>query len=99
MEDERMPIQIDTVYRHFKGNYYKVVSFGYNYDNERIVIYEDKASARYYRPLSEWFTDVSDREDNTTQQTCRFELQEDYDLSLYDIPTTRLSKELERRAN
>lgn len=68
-------IKLDTLYRHFKGHLvfpFKVGKCAETGDS--VVIYVCLSDNQVYtRKLSDWFTDVSDREDNTTGNKCRFE--------------------------
>ena len=76
-------IKIGRVYRHFKGNYYFVENIAYNSENEeKMVIYKplyerDDNKNIWVRPEKMFLDNISDRSDNTTGQTYRFELVDD----------------------
>ena len=74
-------IKIGRVYRHFKGNYYFIENVAYDSENmERMVVYKplyqrDDNRSIWVRPEKMFFENVpSDRPDNITGQTVRFEL-------------------------
>ena len=82
-------IKIGRVYRHFKGNYYFVENIGYDSETmERMVVYKplyEREDGRFIwvRPESMFLSEIpSERPDNITGQTHRFELvdkmEEDY---------------------
>ena len=73
MENET--VIINTLYRHFKGGYYLVEKLARNEaDGEEVVVYTSmKTGQTFIRPLSQFFTDVSEREDNVTHQVHRLE--------------------------
>ena len=76
-------IKIGRVYRHFKGNYYFVENIAYNSENEeKMVIYKplyerDDNRNIWVRPEKMFLDNISDRSDNITGQTYRFELVDD----------------------
>lgn len=76
-------IKIGKVYRHFKGNYYFVENIAYNSENEeKMVIYKplykrDDNKNIWVRPEKMFLDNISDRSDNITGQTYRFELVDD----------------------
>ena len=76
-------IKIGRVYRHFKGNYYFVENIAYNSENEeKMVIYKplyerDDNKNIWVRPEKMFLDNISDRSDNITGQTYRFELVDD----------------------
>lgn len=74
-------VQIGKVYRHFKGNYYFVENVGFDSETQdRMVIYKplyerEDGKSIWVRPESMFLSEVpSDRPDNITHQTHRFEL-------------------------
>lgn len=80
MENE---VQIGKVYRHFKGNYYFVENIAYDSETqERMVVYKplyERADNRkiWVRPEKMFLSPISERPDNITGQTHRFELAEE----------------------
>ena len=73
-------VKIDRVYRHFKGNYYFVENIAYNSETEeKMVTYKplykrDDDRNIWVRPEKMFLDNISDRSDNITGQTYRFEL-------------------------
>lgn len=74
-------VRVGRVYRHFKGNYYFVENVAYDSETkERMVIYKplyvrDDGRSIWIRPEKMFLESVpSDRPDNITGQTIRFEL-------------------------
>lgn len=76
-------IQVNRVYRHFKGNYYYIVAIAnHSETKERMVIYRPlyprTDSTVWVRPENMFFEPVpKERPDNITGQTQRFLLVED----------------------
>jgi len=75
-------VKIGRVYRHFKGNYYFVENIGlFSENKERMVIYKSlynrDDSSIWIRPESMFLEEISNRPDNITGQTHRFELVEE----------------------
>lgn len=75
-------IKVGRVYRHFKGNYYFVENVGLDSETcERVVIYKalypNEDSSIWIRPEKMFNSIISDRPDNITGQTHRFELVDD----------------------
>jgi hypothetical protein len=74
-------VKIGKVYRHFKGNYYFVENIAYDSETqERMVVYkpiykrEDNKQI-WVRPEKMFLSEIpTDRPDNITGQTHRFEL-------------------------
>lgn len=74
-------VKLKKVYRHFKGNYYFVEDIAYDSETkERMVVYrpiykrEDNKSL-WVRPEKMFLSEIpSNRPDNITGQTHRFEL-------------------------
>lgn len=61
-------------YKHFKGNDYCVIGTATHANTKDLmVLYKDEQETMWVRPMSEFFDDVSDREDNVTGQKMRFE--------------------------
>ena len=76
-------VKIGKVYRHFKGNYYSVENIAYDSETqERMVVYkplynrEDNKKI-WVRPEKMFLSSISERKDNITGQTHRFEIAED----------------------
>ena len=97
MEDKVVVVNI--LYRHFKGDYYLVEKVATNEaDGEAVVIYTSATSGKtFVRPYSEFFSDVSDREDNITHQVHRFEPATEIQGILRLTPTKDIIEELEKR--
>ena len=75
-------VKINSVYRHFKGNYYYVVDVALDSETqERIVVYKPlyhrDDSMLWVRPEKMFLEDIPERPDNVTGQTHRFELVND----------------------
>lgn len=90
------------LYRHFKGEYYFLMnvlrnagSSGDDYVCQYFNV-QHPEYGQFARPVSEWDTDVSNREDNVTGQTCRFE-RVTIDNSVRNLPTQVLLSELRQR--
>lgn len=69
-------IQPQTVYRHFKGNYYLVLSIAEHTERkESLVIYQALYGEKktYARPLDMFLEKVPEEKKNPTGQTYRFE--------------------------
>ena len=51
--------RVGEVYRHYKGNLYKVIDFALHSTDEWVVVYQglykDTAAKLFTRPVSEWF--------------------------------------------
>ena len=67
---------VNGIYRHFKGSLYVVQATAIDVTtNKEVVVYFSSTTGRYFtRPLSEFFSNVSDREDNYLKQATRFML-------------------------
>ena len=67
---------VNGIYRHFKGSLYVVQATAIDVTtNKEVVVYFSSTTGRYFtRPLSEFFSNVSDREDNYLKQDTRFML-------------------------
>lgn len=78
-----MEIQVDKVYRHFKGNYYYIQEVALDSETkERMVVYrplyERQDSKVWVRPEKMFFEEVPEgRKDNITGQKLRFVLCEE----------------------
>lgn len=76
-----MEVKVGKVYRHFKGNEYKVIAIGYdsesNNDEElkRLVIYEDthKEHKVWVRPYDMFISKVDKEKYPDVKQEYRFE--------------------------
>lgn len=91
------------LYQHFKGRYFFLMNIlrdsvrdckGY------VCQYFDvlHPEAGYFaRPMEQWFDDVSERKDNVTGQTTRFQRVQSIDTSMRNFSTAQLMKELSRR--
>lgn len=73
-------VKINTVYRHFKGNYYFVENIAYDSETqERMIVYkplyyrEDNKQI-WVRPEKMFLEKIEDRPDNITGQKHRFEI-------------------------
>lgn len=101
LEEANKAIIVNTLYRHFKGNYYLVEKLARNEsDGEASVVYTSVVTGQtFIRPYDEFFTDVSDREDNVTHQVYRFEPASEIRSLLKLTPTNELVEELETRAD
>lgn len=88
------------LYRHFKGGYYFLMNVLRNDDGEPLVQYVNVLHPElgyFCRPFSQWDEFVSDRPDNYTGQTSRFELVKDLDNTVKNISTDQLLRELRSR--
>lgn len=66
-------IDVDK-YKHFKGfTYFVIGTATHSTTKDLMVLYKDEQDTMWVRPISEFFDDVSDREDNVTGQKIRFE--------------------------
>lgn len=93
------------LYQHFKGEYYYLLNIlrdSAQDCKEYVCQYFNILHPEYgyfSRPLQEWFTDVSDREDNVTGQMTRFNRIKTLNTSVDNITTEHLMKELARRGD
>lgn len=93
-------IQVNGLYRHFKGDYYvvnKIATLESDTDEALVIYTSVSTNNTWARPYNEFFDDVSDREDNTTHQIHRFELATELKGLMKLTPTNELVKELESR--
>ena len=63
-------IFVDSIYRHFKGNYYRIVSIGLDSESlEPIIVYQDinKTERYWIRSLKDWLNPIDDQ--NSTRFT------------------------------
>lgn len=72
-------VKVKALYRHFKGHYAIPLDFCFDADSGKVRVFYRcflKSGERllYVRDIDTWFTDVSKREDNVTNNTYRFEL-------------------------
>lgn len=98
---ENKAIIVNTLYRHFKGGYYLVEKLARNEsDGKEVVVYTSVVTGQtFIRPYDEFFTDVSDREDNVTHQLYRMEPASEIRSLIKLTPTNELVEELETRAD
>lgn len=91
------------LYQHFKGSYFFLYNLlrdsvkdcqGYVCEYFNILHPE---YGHFARPEDQWFTDVSEREDNVTGQIHRFERVVSIDTSMENFTTEQLMKELSTR--
>jgi len=94
-------IMLRSIYQHFKGDFFYTL---YNALDEKSqtesIVYQsinNSAGSVFTRPASEWFEDVSTREDNVTGQQTRFSLVEDMSNLLSCVSTDALIDELKKR--
>lgn len=72
-------VQKDAIYRHFKGNYYKVLGFAYDATNKedinkKMVIYQSLSdNVVYVREFKEFSSKVDHRKYPDVKQLYRFE--------------------------
>ena len=90
------------LYRHFKGNYYIVEKLANMHDDpDHITPYVVYTSVKNghtcLRKLSDFFADVSQREDNVTGQKQRFEVAVEVTGVLSLIDTQTILAEVEKR--
>ena len=72
-------IQINRVYKHFKGDYYLVVDIGTDSETqEKCVIYRKlyEDGALWIRPLADFLSEVNHEKYPDVKQKYKFELQE-----------------------
>ena len=95
-------LQINGLYRHFKGGFYIVNHIALLEaspdENDPMVVYTSVETGKtWLRPLSSFVADVSDREDNVTGQKHRLELATDLRGIMSFMSTGDIVKELEKR--
>lgn len=95
-------LNINGLYRHFKGGFYIVNCLALlesdPNENDPMVVYTSVETGKtWLRPLSQFSDDVSDREDNITGQTHRFELATEIKGLMSFMSTEDLLTELEKR--
>lgn len=99
----QMTIPKMGLYRHFKGGYYFLMNVLTNESGDYPLLqYVDifQPELGYFaRPVPEWNENVSDREDNVTGQTYRFERVVSIDNGISNFTTEQLIKELRMREN
>ena len=72
-------VEKNVIYRHFKGNYYKVEDFAYNATNDnpgnkKLVIYRSLGDNKLYvRDLKEFSSEVDHKKYPDAKQRFRFE--------------------------
>lgn len=82
-------IKINSVYRHFKGNYYYIVDVALDSETkERMVVYKPlykrEDSMLWVRPEKMFHEVLPERPDNITGQKHRFELVTDLSKNYID---------------
>lgn len=84
------------LYRHFKGEVYFALNLLTSNDGDLYVQYVNalQPGQWYSRPLKDWDDDVSNRGDNLTGQSRRFERITSYGASACDLSTDQLLREL-----
>lgn len=84
------------LYRHYKGDVYFAMNLLTSSDGDLYVQYVNaiQPGGWYSRPLKEWEDDVSERKDNLTGQSKRFEHITSYGASVCDLSTDQLLREL-----
>lgn len=95
-------LNVNGLYRHFKGGFYIVKEIAQlesspDEDNKMVVYTSVETGKTWLRPLNQFFTDVSDRDDNVTGQTYRFELATDLRGIMSFMSTKEIVEELENR--
>lgn len=101
------PVVKPGLYRHFKGQYYFVQNVAKDAVRDLWMCYYFNVCHPEYgvfvRPVEEWYStdtdkgSISDRPDNITGQTCRFERVEDLNFQVSSISTSQLLRELSIR--
>ena len=96
---ENIPIQMNGLYRHFKGDYYIVNKIAVEEGTGKpVVVYTSVSTNRAFtRPLEDFMADVTDREDNVTHQVHRFELAQELKGLVNLLSTEELVNELKTR--
>ena len=96
---QQTPIQINGLYRHFKGDYFIVDKLATQVpDGTPIVVYTSvTTNMTFIIPFEDFFSDVSDMEDNITHQVHRFELAQELKGLLSLTSTEELVSELKNR--
>ena len=77
MPTENREIKIGQIYRHFKGNLYKVIGIAtYSETNEKVVVYEAQYGTKelYVRPYSMFAEKLDTEKYPNAKQEYRFEL-------------------------
>jgi hypothetical protein len=78
MEDNMRELELNRIYRHFKGNYYYIKEIAISSETlEKYVVYQALYgdNLTYIRPLDMFLESIDEnRIDNTTHQKYRFEL-------------------------
>lgn len=93
----------NKIYRHFKGNYYRVLAISHSTDNSKdlCVVYQslDGYDTVWSRPLEEFVSPVPEKsaKDNVTGQFYRFEKIKNLNVPLREASTESLIKELRKR--
>ena len=102
---QQTPIQINGLYRHFKGDYFivnkiatQVPDGSQNSQVCQLVVYTSVTTNMTFAiPFEDFFADVSDTEGNTTHQVHRFELAQELKGLLSLTTTEELANELKNR--
>lgn len=69
-------IKKGSIYKHFKGEYYKIICIGYHSEtNEKMVVYQNVETDKIYiRPYEMFISDVDKEKYPNVTQKKRFEL-------------------------
>ena len=70
-------IKINGIYKHFKGNYYKVIGIATNSETEEeYVVYQSEETKKLWiRPTNMFLSEVDHQKYPEVKQKYRFELQ------------------------
>lgn len=92
-------IQLNGLYRHFKGDYYIVNKLAtQESDGSPIVVYTSVTTNKTFaRPFEDFFSDVTNSEGNVTHQVHRFEIAQELKGLLSLTSTEELVSELKTR--
>lgn len=96
-------IKPNKIYRHFKGNYYRVLAVSHSTDNPKdlCVVYQslDGYDTVWSRPLEEFISPIPEKsaKENVTGQFYRFEEIKNLNVPLREVSTENLIKELRSR--
>lgn len=96
-------VKPNKIYRHFKGNYYRVLAVSHSTDNPKdlCVVYQslDGYDTVWSRPIEEFASPVPEKSarENVTGQSCRFEEIKNLNVPLREASTENLIRELMSR--